>query len=136
MSVDKAVQVLEQARQAEIERHRKEMGELDDAISRLRQQATTTFAEAAPEVAIRRGQWKDVHPKDALRQYLNDRGGGPIPFSQLVHDMRIAGGGGAEWAPDRYERNWKIMMSNNLKLFRYDESTDTVELVDAKKKRA
>jgi superoxide dismutase len=134
MSVDKAVQVLEQALNAEIERHRKERAELEDAIGRLRQQYAAIASEA-PQVVIHKGQWKDIKPKDALRQYLNDHGGGPVPFSKMLEDMRTAGGG-STWTPQRYAQNWKIVMSNNLKMFYYDENSDTVELIDARRRRA
>ncbi len=64
----------------------------------------------------------------AMQVYLNDRDGGPVDVKKAAEDLKL---GGAEpgWQDDRYERNVRIMLSNNLKLFKYDKGSDVVELV-------
>lgn len=135
MPLDKAIQVIEQAREAEIERHKREMAELDDALLRLRQQeATSGDSEQEAHPTVRRNQYRGMKANQALLMYLNERGGGPVRRKQAAMDLRLAGAE-PDWSAERYERNIAIMLRNNEKLFHYDENADMIEVAEKAKGR-
>jgi hypothetical protein len=60
----------------------------------------------------------------ALQAYLNKRAGGPVSVPRAAVDLAV--GGVNLGMPERHERNLKICISNNLKLFEYDKHVNTV----------
>lgn len=76
---------------------------------------------------VKPGQYAAMKPKEALKWYLEDRGGGPIPLTQILRDMKL--GGLKSKDPSRFEINFSIMIGNNKHLFHSEELEDKTEIV-------
>jgi hypothetical protein len=132
--VERAIEELEKQKQAARERCINEITQLDETIATLRATLTT---EASPPVVYHiefkpmPGKYDGLKKAVALQSYLNEIGGGPVPVKKAVSDLLACGADLGQI--DRQERNLKIVIANNSRLFRYNEKNDTVELIGKRK---
>lgn len=105
---------------------------LDEEIARRRHSLMDGTSPGARQSQVSPGQYKGIKTADALENYLENRGGGPIKLAQAAADLAMAGVKISK-KPGREEQNMKIMfkMGQNQQKFSYDEATDTVSLVRA-----
>jgi hypothetical protein len=135
MWIETAIESLQKRRDQVLADYQRELAEIDTAITNLQKQKDDVQAsdsgDLTPEMLrtmpVRPGQYKGMKTAAALLAYLNERAGGPIPLAQTVQDLLLAGVDLGQ--SSRNERNLKIVLSNNTKQFKYNERTDSVELV-------
>jgi hypothetical protein len=111
-------------------KYEKESGELQEAIARLKRerlQASQAEPDHAPQVVP--GEFKTMGMSAALQAYLNRRKGQRVPVARAAIDLAL--GGVQMGKPYRHERNLKICISNNRKLFVFDADDSTVRLEPA-----
>jgi hypothetical protein len=138
MWIETAINSLEKRRVQVLADYQRELAEIDTAIENLQRQKTDAQVNGGAETAeqprlipVRPGQFKGMKTAAALQAYLNERRGGPVPIGQTVHDLLLADVDLGQ--PSRHERNLKIVLANNTKQFKYNDGSDSVELVDANK---
>jgi hypothetical protein len=117
------------------------MDELDQTMERIRRiMARETSPEQAGEKSpkpVIPGQYSGMKLSTAVQAYLSERGRGPIACVKIVEDM-ISGGleierrrskqrGLPPKKPDT--RDIRLLAANNKRRFRYDRTSDTVQLV-------
>jgi hypothetical protein len=123
-----AIRVLEESKQQAQERYTREIAEIESAIAKLRiEDAHKTGNQQRLKVNVDAGQYKGLTTAHALQAYLNQIGRSPAKLDDVVRDLLIAGVEVGK--PDRRKRNLKIVITNNPKLFIYNEHSDTVELI-------
>ena len=125
---NRGVEILENARAEMIAKFERELKELDKDIAVLRANDGSRSKPANPPT-VKPGQYKPYECSAAAQMYLEECGGGPIPFRQLLDALK-RGGCEPNWSEDRYSRNIKIMFQNgeNRETFNYDKRGDTVSL--------
>lgn len=122
------IEILEQSKVSITEKYKRDLHEIDKAIDQLRQQNPSVSTTANfPEPVIRDGQYAEMKTADAIRDYLRQVHGGPVPLPKIMAALR-KGGIGAKWQSGRFEHNVKISIGNNAGILHYDEEMDTVRL--------
>jgi hypothetical protein len=129
---EKAIQILKRERQRILDAAQKEVEEIDRTIANLQ---SADFARGSPDTKgrelpqVRPGQYSGMPMREALQVYLNERKGGPVATKRAAVELALAGVElGKKAGPERHERNLKIMISNNSRLFRLNEGDGTVSL--------
>jgi hypothetical protein len=122
-----------QALERELERLTKDFENqkqsLLDTIAMRRQTLLSGSCELPPTRKVVRGEYAGMDLKAAMHAYLAARGGTPIPRERMAADLATAGANLGH--PSRHVRNLKIVSSNNKGVFRYDEATDAIGLVES-----
>lgn len=126
MDNQRGVETLRKERQRLIEEHSRALAELDASIEHLLKLTGEVPAKSSM-IQVRPGQYEAMKGPVALRAYLGERAGEEIPISKVLADLQV--GGAHLGAPTRHERNLKIGISNNSRLFDYNEAKQTVRLI-------
>ena len=100
---------------------------LDEAIANIKKSrlAKNEIGSDKLPVVIPR-EYSGMGMAAALQAYLNKSKGGPISVARAAVDLAL--GGINMGNPERHERNLKICISNNRRLFVYDRDDNTVRL--------
>lgn len=126
MENHRGVEILRRERQRLIEEHLKALADLDNSIEHLLRLTGETPPKSS-SVPIKPGQYAGMKGPVALRAYLSERAGEEIAIAKILSDLEV--GGASLGSPDRHERNLKIGISNNSRMFEFDEEKQTVRLI-------
>lgn len=123
----RAIQILREARQKIVDDSSRQLSEIDRSIQSLQKEAGLP-ATLEEHIAVKPGQYRSMKGTGALIAYLSERPGLEISIPKALAELQI-GGAFLGKDPKRHERNLKIGISNNSRIFAYNEETNTVKLI-------
>lgn len=117
MESNKVIDSLVEAREKLRQTYEQEIRNYDETIARLKQEALGADDRSGASVKIVPGEFIGMGMAEALKAYLNRRGG-EASVERAALDLAI--GGLTMGQPGRTERNLKICISNNRGTFQLD----------------